>query len=357
MGVKRNLQNVSYGLSQALIQESPTPIVSRRNPTASDSGELGQLWVNKAINAYFVLTSVAAGAATWAAQATGGGTFASVDITGDTGDVLTVATGGDSVLGGDLSVAGDSDIAGSLTVEGTATFNGDFALDSADQISITSSYAGAGAIALNASDAAGTLSLHGEGGVSLFSTDAFLSLTSGTGTLSISADAAATTVNVATGAAVKIATLGSVTGASATTVRSGTGGLNVTATNGALAIASGTGAMNISADAAATTVHVGTGAAVKTVVLGSTTAGSTTAIATPTGTNVVAANGVSVTTAGRGVSLPGGLLVLAGAGSPSGAVTAPIGSLFLRSDPAGATSRLYVNTDAGTTWTNVTCAA
>lgn len=48
---------------------------------------------------------------------------------------------------------------------------------------------------------------------------------------------------------------------------------------------------------------------------------------------------------------------LCGSGSPNGVVTAPIGSIFSRTDPAGATSRIYVNTNGGTTWTNITCAA
>jgi hypothetical protein len=59
-------------------------------------------------------------------------------------------------------------------------------------------------------------------------------------------------------------------------VRSGTGALNVTSTNGALTINSGTGALGISNDAAATTVSLATGAGVKTVTLGSTNTTSTT---------------------------------------------------------------------------------
>lgn len=66
------------------------------------------------------------------------------------------------------------------------------------------------------------------------------------------------------------------------------------------------------------------------------------ALNTPAGTPVVAANGISITTAGVGVSLPGGVLVLAGADTPNGVVTAPIGSLFLRTNPGAATERLYI---------------
>ena len=108
----------------------------------------------------------------------------------------------------------------------------------------------------------------------------------------------------------------------------------------------GTGALNLGTSATAHATNVG-----------STTAGSTLVLNTPTGTKVAAANGVSITTSGVGLSLPGSIQVLSGAGSPSGSITAAAGSLYLRTDPAGATSRAYINTDSGTTWTNITCAA
>lgn len=44
-----------------------------------------------------------------------------------------------------------------------------------------------------------------------------------------------------------------------------------------------------------------------------------------------------------------------GTGAPS--FTAAKGSLFIRTDGSSTSTRLYVNTDAGTTWTNVTTAA
>jgi hypothetical protein len=49
--------------------------------------------------------------------------------------------------------------------------------------------------------------------------------------------------------------------------------------------------------------------------------------------------------------------IMCGAGSPNATITATKGSIFSRTDPADATSRIYVNTDGGTTWTNITCAA
>jgi hypothetical protein len=45
-----------------------------------------------------------------------------------------------------------------------------------------------------------------------------------------------------------------------------------------------------------------------------------------------------------------------GTGSPNTALTAPKGSLYIRTDAGGATERMYINTDASTAWTNATMA-
>ncbi len=125
-----------------------------------------------------------------------------------------------------------------------------------------------------------------------------ITLNSGTNTVSISTDASATTVNIATGGAVKTSTFGSTNSTSATTVQSGSGALNVTSTNGALTVNSGTGALGISTDASATTVSFATGGAVKTVTLGSTNTTSSTAIKSGTG-NVAINSGLTVDSTGR----------------------------------------------------------
>ena len=53
----------------------------------------------------------------------------------------------------------------------------------------------------------------------------------------------------------------------------------------------------------------------------------------------------------------GGVDIIVGAGSPSGSVTAPVGSLYLNSTGATTTTRLYINIDAGTTWAHFTASA
>lgn len=118
----------------------------------------------------------------------------------------------------------------------------------------------------------------GSGGIGIAALNGAVQITSGTGQMDIGSDAAATTVNLASAAAVKTVTIGSVTGASSTDLRAGSGGLSLLSTNSTLAISSGTGVMNISADGAATTVNIATAGAVKLVTVGSTTGASSTTI-------------------------------------------------------------------------------
>lgn len=66
---------------------------------------------------------------------------------------------------------------------------------------------------------------------------------------------------------------------------------------------------------------------------------------------------VTISTATKGLILPGGLKVISGTGTPNASVTAPKGSLYLRSDGSGANDRAYINTDSSTAWTNLVTAA
>lgn len=95
-------------------------------------------------------------------------------------------------------------------------------------------------------------------------------LNTGTNSLTVSGDASNTTVNIATGAAVKTLIMGSTNTTSITTVQSGTGGLNITSANGALAITSGTGALDIANDSTTQAVRIGVaaGSIAKTLTIG-----------------------------------------------------------------------------------------
>ena len=79
-----------------------------------------------------------------------------------------------------------------------------------------------------------------------------------------------------------------------------------------------------------------------------TTVDVTTVGATTVGATTVNSTNLTFTIA----TLPGGQKILGGAGSPNGAVSAPMGSIFLRTD-GGASTTLYVKTSGTgtTTWT------
>jgi hypothetical protein len=85
----------AYTLAQPITALNPRPIVAKRAPTTSDTGYiLGQLWIYSATNAAYILTSVAAGAASWQSIETSGGagSFTTLTSTGAT----TLATTGAS---------------------------------------------------------------------------------------------------------------------------------------------------------------------------------------------------------------------------------------------------------------------
>jgi hypothetical protein len=51
------------------------------------------------------------------------------------------------------------------------------------------------------------------------------------------------------------------------------------------------------------------------------------------------------------------IAILSGSGSPNGVITAAQGSLYLRTDGSSTSTRAYINTNGGTTWTNLVTAA
>ena len=61
----------------------------------------------------------------------------------------------------------------------------------------------------------------------------------------------------------------------------------------------------------------------------------------PVGDVAINTGNLVIETAGKGVSLPGGITWTSGSGSPEGVVTAPVGSLYSRSD-GGLLTSLYV---------------
>lgn len=76
---------------------------------------------------------------------------------------------------------------------------------------------------------------------------------------------------------------------------------------------------------------------------------NSTAIMAPTTTSYFTSVGKAV--------IQNSIYVLAGSGSPSGSITAPKGSLYMRTDGSSTSTRAYINTNSGTTWTAITTVA
>lgn len=262
MTLSNKRDNNAYGLSQALMDVMPAPIIAKRNPTTSDKARLGQQWLNTSTQGYYICAKVAANSATWVPATAGAADYvaAGTVVSGTTmtcGTGLTVTTGG---------------------------------------ITSTGTIANTGAITATTSIAAST------------------TLASGT-TLTVG-----TTAVIGTGLTVT------------------TGGITSTGT-----------IANTGAITATTTITAGTNLAA--------TAGSVTAGTTVTATlgNITATNGDFVCTAAtKGFRFnTTGPKIVSGAGSPDASVTAPQGSIYLRTDGAADTI-LYVNTDGTTAWTALT---
>ncbi len=101
---------VCYGPGVPNLDVAPVPFVALRNPATSDIDfPYGKIWVNRSNDTAWILTSKAAGVATWTAFGSGavGGI---VTITGDSG-------GAESPLAGNFSLLGT---ANQITVTGGA---------------------------------------------------------------------------------------------------------------------------------------------------------------------------------------------------------------------------------------------
>lgn len=121
-----------------------------------------------------------------------------------------------------------------------------------------------------------------------------------------------------------------------TTITSGQG---ITSTLGNITASAGNLVSSVGSVSAATTVTAGTGI---TSITGNITASTGSFIASDANNGFVFSNGVKI---------------LSGSGDPNGALTAPIGSLYLNHTGNGVANRMFINSDAGTTWVAITSAS
>lgn len=124
MAVNRSGANVGYGLSNALQNLAPQPIISQRDPGVNDKAELGSLWINPADQSCWAAVNAAAGQTNWLSLGGGAAVFDSLAVNGNaaiTGDLIVdgeltsgvcttdlLTVNGDTTLGGDITM-GDGD--------------------------------------------------------------------------------------------------------------------------------------------------------------------------------------------------------------------------------------------------------
>jgi len=231
-----------------------------------------------------------------------------IDIDAGTAGVAVDTTG---------AISFDSAAASNFTVTGAFDLTLDSTLGS---VVIDGGEAVADAIQITASDAAGGVTgAVGTGGYILGATNGPFTLTTGTGNISIGADAAAKNISIgnATGAtAIDIdagtgactilsnatdhtITFGSTTGVSALTTQAGTGAMTFTAGGifdvnaaGNVTIDSSGGTIGIGVDAVAQNINIGTGAAQRDIVIGNTTGTTSFTAEAGTGATTFTAGGI-----------------------------------------------------------------
>jgi hypothetical protein len=92
-------RRTAYGLSDPLINVGQEPIISKRNPLATDRAQLGTEWVNTLTNNAFFITSVEDNIATWVPIS---GAVPSITFDTDIGSAVT--------SGGTIDMAGGNNI-------------------------------------------------------------------------------------------------------------------------------------------------------------------------------------------------------------------------------------------------------
>lgn len=108
-----NNNTLAYALNQPTLFVPLPPIVSNRDPVGTDKYEIGQTWVNKTTNRYFVETSFAAGLAVWQIVTAGVGT---IDQVTSNAGVVTPLAGNINAVGGGATNITTSGAAQTLTI-------------------------------------------------------------------------------------------------------------------------------------------------------------------------------------------------------------------------------------------------
>ena len=235
------ITQLAYGF-QGYVQVFPEPIVTNRNPVnGSDTAQNGQIWINTSGGDAFVMVNSAT--STWLGIGGGAGVFQNLTVnpgpTALTGQFTLVAGGQATQIANDA--AANTVTLGSTNTTSTTTVQsgtGGAFVTSTGLNTVSSSRANNNAVNITASNAAGGIVesaanatiVHSmlAAGATYALTNLPFTMTSGTGTIAISNDATANTLDLGTGAGAKTIAIGSTTGGSTTINTPTATGLHIT---------------------------------------------------------------------------------------------------------------------------------
>lgn len=201
-------------INQLFVNSGTPPIISTRNPLATDRSEIGTVWVNKTLNTSYIETSIVANVATWQeiTNAGGGGAIAGTSLTITPGPIsLTGTTTINTTGAATTSIGSTTGASGIALLVGT----GNFSLNGA----AGSTYS------IGAATTTGTISIGGTGAQT-----GTISIAPGTGAQQVliaDSNTGVKSVSIAGGTVANIVNIGSTTGAASTTINAGTAGLDL----------------------------------------------------------------------------------------------------------------------------------
>lgn len=384
---------VSYGLTQSLINVFPSPIVSAtQSPTGANLAQIGTLWINKSANTAYVLTSIVNNLANWQLLETGGGAGVFTTLTVNPGPTnlstvgngavtignaantaaITIASGIGGVLisgnGNPIEIGDDTSdnsiIIGSLVGSSSMQVRG-----GTSGVSLYTSNTGnivlgqarmSGPIDIGVSALAGqviNIGAQGTNAVTIGNIGAgnsvtlnagaaggILLATAVTGTITLGDAAMTGAIALGASTAGQIINMGNVvnTGAQTINIGSGNSGANssVNILNGVAT--AGAQTFNLMASGGqAGFVNIANGAAANSVIVGSTSGAAITTIQGGT---------LGIELRAPFTALPGPVYLYTGAGAPGNGLALHAGDFYINTTPTGANDRLFIATGAGA-WT------
>lgn len=120
MSVSNIRPRTAYGITDALLNTPPMPIISKRAPLTSDMAPLGQIWIYTTTNTPYILTSIVSNLANWTLLVASGGAGVFTSVTAAT--TVTAGTGFIATAGGLAATAGNiTTAAGNMSASGSVT--------------------------------------------------------------------------------------------------------------------------------------------------------------------------------------------------------------------------------------------